>query len=81
MNLLSLGTLLQLAMAVFGLAALAMATSRNAGARRWSCAVGLLGQPAWVAFAYQSNAWGLAALAAAYTLVYLRGLLVAMEII
>ena len=67
---------IQLALAAFGLAALWMATGSNPTARRWAPVVGLLGQPAWVAFAVQADAWGLLALSVAYTLVYARGCVV-----
>lgn len=63
----------QLLLAVFGLAALWMAYSPNMHLRRYSPVVGLLGQPAWMWFAIESSAWGLAVLCAAYTAVYLHG--------
>lgn len=63
----------QIALAVFGLTALWMAMSSNQTARRWAPAVGLAGQPFWVAFAVQSSAWGLLVLSLAYAAVYARG--------
>jgi hypothetical protein len=66
-------TLLQLALALFGLSALWMATGRSEIARRWAPVVGLLGQPAWLAFAWSAEAWGLFVLSIAYTAVYARG--------
>lgn len=66
--------MLQLALAIFGLASLWMAMGRNAAARRWAPVVGLLGQPAWLAFAWGAEAWGLLALSVAYTGVYARGI-------
>lgn len=65
--------MIQFALAIFGLSALAMAMSHNARARRWAPLVGLCGQPFWVAFAVQSSAWGLLALSLAYSAVYARG--------
>lgn len=62
----------QIALAVFGLAALWMATGRNETARRWAPAVGLCGQPFWIAFAVSAEAWGLLVLSLAYTAVYVR---------
>lgn len=64
--------MLQLALALFGLSALWMATGRSERARRWAPVVGLCGQPAWLAFAWQAQAWGLLVLSIAYTVVYLR---------
>jgi hypothetical protein len=64
---------IQLALAVFGLAALYMATGTNARARRWAPVVGLAGQPFWMLFAVQASAWGLLLLSFAYTAVYARG--------
>lgn len=65
--------MIQLALAVFGLTALFMATGHSPRARRWAPVVGLAGQPWWCLFAWQSNAWGLLALSIAYSVVYLRG--------
>lgn len=64
--------MLQLALAIFGLAALFMATSNSPGARRWAPIVGLAGQPFWLLFSARAQAWGLLALSIAYTAVYLR---------
>ena len=63
----------QLALAAFGLTALAMAMSQTPRARRWAPIVGLCGQPFWVLFALQADAWGLLALSTAYSLVYAHG--------
>lgn len=65
--------MIQLALAFFGLTALYMATGHNLKARRWAPIVGLCGQPFWLIFAVQAQAWGLLALSAAYTAVYIRG--------
>ena len=65
--------MIQLSLAFFGLLSLWMATGRSERARRWSPVVGLLGQPAWLAFAVGAEAWGLFALSLAYTAVYVRG--------
>jgi hypothetical protein len=63
----------QFALAFFGLSALYMATGNNPRARRYAPIVGLMGQPAWLYFAYEVSAWGLMLLSLAYTLVYIRG--------
>lgn len=69
--------MIQLALAVFGLAALYMSMCMVAGhndrARRWAPIVGLCGQPFWIWFAIGVQAWGLLVLSIAYTAVYLRG--------
>lgn len=65
----------QLLLAVFGLAALFMATGDNPTAQQWACVVGLAGQPFWLMYAHKSKAWGLMVLSLAYTVVYLRGVI------
>lgn len=66
----------QLFIAMFGLTSIWLAMGRNATGRKWAPVIGLAGQPFWAWFAYESNAWGLAVLVMAYTLVYLRGVFV-----
>jgi hypothetical protein len=63
----------QLALAAFGLSSLWMAMGNNVTARRWAPVVGLIGQPFWFAFAWQTEGWALLALTCAYTAVYVRG--------
>lgn len=66
--------MIQLALAVFGLSALYLATcTRSQTGRRWAPIVGLCGQPFWIWFAIGVQAWGLLVLSLAYTAVYLRG--------
>ncbi|MGC4075450.1 MAG: hypothetical protein QM702_00130 [Rubrivivax sp.] len=62
--------LLQVALAVFGIGAYLMAFSRHARMRRWSPAVGLVGQPFWLAFAIGVRAWGLVLIVVAYSVGY-----------
>lgn len=66
--------MIQLALAIFGLTALFMATGHDPRARRWAPIVGLCGQPAWVIFSIDAGAWGLLALSIAYSAVYVRGI-------
>lgn len=66
--------MMQFLLAVFGLAALYMATGTDPQLRRWAPVVGLCGQPAWIAFAVGAQAWGLLALSIAYSAVYVRGI-------
>lgn len=63
----------QFLLAFFGLTALWLAMGNSAKGRKWAPVVGLMGQPAWLAFAIQSKAWGLLIISIAYTLVYARG--------
>lgn len=66
----------QLFIAIFGLSSLWMALGDDPRARRWAPVVGLCGQPFWLAFAIETKGWGLGVLVAAYTVVYLRGVVV-----
>lgn len=66
----------QALMAVLGLSALSMAYAKDERIRKWSPVVGLCSQPAWLYFAISVEAWGLLVLSLAYTLVYLRGVVV-----
>ncbi len=61
-------------MALFGLSAMALALSPRPTRRAWAPVVGLMGQPAWSFFAYQTGGWGLGLLVAAYTVVYVRAI-------
>lgn len=78
MTLATQGLLLQAVLAICGLSALWMATGPSPVLRKWSCLVGLIGQPAWMAYAWSTQGWGLMVLSVIYTLVYIRGLLVAL---
>ena len=66
--------MIQLALAIFGLSALYMATGHNPRARRWAPIVGLCGQPFWVVFSINASAWGLLILSLAYSVIYVRGI-------
>lgn len=66
----------QFLMALFGLSAMALALSPRPTRRAWAPVVGLMGQPAWSYFAYETGGWGLGLLVAAYTLVYIRAICV-----
>ena len=66
--------MIQLALAVFGLTAMWLATcNKSQTAHRWAPLVGLCGQPFWIWFAIGVQAWGLLILSLAYTAVYARG--------
>lgn len=66
----------QLLIALFGLSSIWLAMGNNPTGRRWAPIIGLAGQPFWFAFAIDAGAWGLLALVAAYSVVYLRGIYV-----
>jgi hypothetical protein len=66
----------QLFIAAFGLTSIWLAMGNNPTGRKWAPVIGLCGQPFWAWFAYSTHAWGLGALVAAYTVVYVRGILV-----
>jgi hypothetical protein len=59
---------------LFGLVALWLALSGKRQLMRYAPIVGLMGQPAWLYFAYDKQAWGLAVLSLAYVGVYLNGI-------
>lgn len=67
-------TIIQLVLAICGLTALYLSTGNNPRGRRWGPVIGLCGQPAWLLFAWQANAWGLFSLSLVYSMVYVRGI-------
>lgn len=66
--------MIQFLIAAFGLTSIYFAMGHNPRLRRWAPIIGLMGQPFWAIFAWQSEGWGLAVLVAAYTLVYIEGI-------
>lgn len=65
--------MIQLSLALFGLTALWLAMGKSEKGRKWAPVIGLAGQPCWLLFAVQSQAWGLFVLSLAYSAVYARG--------
>lgn len=65
--------LVQICIAVFGLTALAMALTGGDAALRWAPIVGLVGQPFWFIATVPTGQWGMVALCACYSLVYVFG--------
>jgi hypothetical protein len=63
----------QFAMAFFGLAALYIRWARTNSAASGPV-VGLIGQPAWFAFAIDTEAWGLLANCIAYAAIYVHAI-------
>lgn len=68
--------MIQILIALFGLTSIWLAMGHNTTGRKWAPVIGLAGQPFWLVFAMDAAAWGLLALVAAYTAVYLRGVYV-----
>ncbi|MBC7602785.1 MAG: hypothetical protein H7255_09020 [Ramlibacter sp.] len=60
-------------LAIFGLTSLWWSMGSNPRLRKWAPIVGLCGQPAWMYFAWQTQADGLYLLVLAYSAVYVRG--------
>jgi hypothetical protein len=61
----------QLAIAIFGLAALCMALGQHPRRRLLAPFVGLLGQPFWFAATWSAGAYGMFLVTCGYTAVYL----------
>jgi hypothetical protein len=68
--------MIQILIALTGLTSIWLAMGHNITGRKWAPVIGLAGQPFWLIFAMDAAAWGLLALVAAYTAVYLRGVYV-----
>jgi hypothetical protein len=65
--------IIQFLIGLLGVAAIYMSTGRNPRAQRWAAFVGLCGQPFWIVFSLQAQAWGLLVLSVVYSAVYARG--------
>lgn len=68
--------LAQLFIAVFGLAALALALSEKEAQRNRAPFVGLCGQPFWLYVTGSTHQWGMLAISLAYTALYLHAVVV-----
>lgn len=62
----------QVAIALSGVVALALATAKGEGARRWAPVVGLAGQPFWLWATW--GKWGMFTVSVLYTVVWARAL-------
>jgi hypothetical protein len=65
--------IVQVGIAVLGVAAIQASQDERYSRRRWACVLGLLAQPAWFYETITAEQWGMVALSAAYTLAWLRG--------
>lgn len=63
----------QIAVALLGVVAIWLSQARNAVWHRWSCILGLLGQPLWLYEHWRAGQWPLFAMAVLVTLAWLRG--------
>lgn len=63
----------QLAIALFGVTAVFLSQSHDAGRRRFACLFGLIGQPFWFYAAWKSGQWGIFALCFLYTWAWAKG--------
>lgn len=63
----------QLAIATFGVAAVALSQDADPKVSRWACLFGMAGQPAWFWATWQAGQLGIFALSFLYTLAWARG--------
>jgi hypothetical protein len=63
----------QIAIAIFGLTAVALTQASSARMRRWAPVFGLAGQPFWLYATGSTGQWGMFALCVAYTVVWAVG--------
>lgn len=70
-------SIIQFNVALLGLASIYCAMHTRAAVRRFAPILGLIGQPFWFYVTITAGQWGMVALCAAYTVVYVRTLWVA----
>lgn len=68
------GVIAQIAIAVFGVMAIALSQVESERLRRWACIFGLIGQPFWFYATFTSEQWGMFALCFLYTWAWGLGL-------
>jgi hypothetical protein len=64
----------QVAIALFGVAAIFLSQSKDEEWRKWACIVGMCGQPFWVVSAYQAEQFGVLILTGFYTVAWAKGI-------
>ncbi len=64
----------QIAIAVFGVAAVWLSQSEELRQRRWAPVLGLLGQPFWFIATIKGQQWGMVAICVLYSWAWGRGL-------
>ncbi len=63
----------QVAIALFGVAAIWLTQDARADRRRFACIVGLIAQPFWFHATIAAQQWGMVAVCVLYTLAWARG--------
>jgi hypothetical protein len=63
----------QIAIALFGVTAIFLSQSSDAGQRKYACVFGLIGQPFWFWSAINAEQWGIFVLCCFYTVAWARG--------
>ncbi|CAN7657388.1 hypothetical protein LJR129_005150 [Acidovorax sp. LjRoot129] len=66
--------IVQIVLAILGPAAIWLSQSRSVLLQRWACIVGLVSQPFWFWAVMESGQWGVAVVAIACALAWLKGL-------
>lgn len=66
--------IVQVIVLVSGSLSVWMTQSPSRALRRWACVVGIVGQPAWLAFTWSAGQWGMFAVSLVVTAAWLRGL-------
>jgi len=67
-------SIIQFSVALIGFASIYSALHASASVRRFAPILGLVGQPFWFYVTITAGQWGMVALCAAYTVVYVRSL-------
>lgn len=65
--------MIQIALLVLSLSAVACSQSRRGDVRRWAPIFGLMSQPLWFWTTYHAGLWGIFACSVAYTGIWARG--------
>lgn len=64
----------QIGIAICGAGAVWLSQDGRQSRRRWSCVLGLAGQPFWLAETISAHQWGIVAMVAIYTWAWARGI-------
>lgn len=64
----------QIAIALLGVTAIWLAMDKRPHVQKWSCVLGLMGQPFWFYSAWKAQQWGIFVLCFFYTASWARGI-------
>lgn len=64
----------QIGIFLFGIGAIFLVNDHRPELRKWGPIVGLVGQPFWFMATIASEQWGMVAICAVYTLLWMRGI-------